>query len=91
MAGKKRAGNVNRKESRKRSWIRAQARNDRNRLENEQKRDFNLFTLTSLGGTIKTKVSGKRESPSEAVARTKREANGWTGHVPMPTDSEAKV
>lgn len=89
MAGKKAASNPVRKERRKRSWLRGEARHKRNREFNEGRQQANLGTLAALGGTIKTKTFErdgkpitKRESPSEAVARTIREDAGWRGHVP---------
>ncbi len=89
MAGKKAASNPVRKERRKRSWLRGVARHTKNREANEVKHVNNLERLADLGGTIKTKTFErdgktvtKRESPSEAVARTIREDAGWRGHVP---------
>lgn len=87
---KKRMSNPRRKERRQRSWLRGERRHEVNRNRNEQRRADNLAHLKELGGKVQTKtyvnkrgkLVTKNESPSEALARTIRQANGWTHHIP---------
>jgi len=77
--------NVKLKEKRQRSWLRGERRHKVNRERNEARRTANLEALKTLSGTIQMKTYvnrhgkevTKRESPSEALARTRREAAGW--------------